>query len=547
MKTATRLFWVMLLAALWVMPASAQTERNVTFQVDMTAAIDAGVFDIQNDSVLVRGSMNDWSNSGQVDHLRDGDGDGVYAGTLSLFQDSTYTYKFWASPESFIGYEDGDNRSYSVSDQDNQMVDVVDFNKAIGGTLAKYEIEFRVDMGVASLSDKFNPGDGDFVVVAGSINGWSTTSDTLTQDFVNPNLYAKVVRYDALVPDTVKYKFVIGKPGGNPPGGWEGVDDRPLALSGNEEDIDGSGFLDVTNGDTVPYFDNVGPEDVLTEEVTVTFEVDLRPAFYHLADSSRLPNDTQTGDPVTELNSPFINGPAAGAGDGLTDWATWGADLAAIDSRKLVDDGTNGDAVAGDSVFTVQFTYSAGTARKLVAKYGTDGADNEAGFGGNHNLIVDPANPTIRTVYGAVLQANGKYTDDNGPTLTNPGDYDPYIRIDNAAGTVEAVRRGGEDDGINTSIEVVDGEVPEGFKLEQNYPNPFNPSTSIEYTIPASQHVTLTVFDITGRVVATLVDQQQSASTYRVTFDATNMASGMYIYQLKSANVITAKTMVLLK
>jgi hypothetical protein len=76
------------------------------------------------------------------------------------------------------------------------------------------------------------------------------------------------------------------------------------------------------------------------------------------------------------------------------------------------------------------------------------------------------------------------------------------------------------------------GTIPEKFALEQNYPNPFNPSTLIRYSIPHAGQVRLNVYDILGRTVAQLVDQEQSAGTYEVRFDASQLPSGIYIYQL---------------
>jgi hypothetical protein len=75
--------------------------------------------------------------------------------------------------------------------------------------------------------------------------------------------------------------------------------------------------------------------------------------------------------------------------------------------------------------------------------------------------------------------------------------------------------------------------VPEVYALHQNYPNPFNPTTSISYDIRQAGHVTLTVFDILGREVMTLVNQEQPAASYNVEFNASTLSNGIYFYQLK--------------
>ncbi len=95
-------------------------------------------------------------------------------------------------------------------------------------------------------------------------------------------------------------------------------------------------------------------------------------------------------------------------------------------------------------------------------------------------------------------------------------------------------------------------ELPKVFKLSQNYPNPFNPTTIISYTIPEKikgevANVKLTVYDILGREVATLVNKKQSAGKYSVKFDATNLTSGLYLYKLKQGSYTEVKKMLLLK
>lgn len=88
---------------------------------------------------------------------------------------------------------------------------------------------------------------------------------------------------------------------------------------------------------------------------------------------------------------------------------------------------------------------------------------------------------------------------------------------------------------------------PENFSLLQNYPNPFNPSTTISYKLKETGRVVLTVFDIMGREVAQLVNGMQSSGEHSVSFDGTNLPSGMYIYQLKTNGYISSRKMLLLK
>ena len=129
-----------------------------------------------------------------------------------------------------------------------------------------------------------------------------------------------------------------------------------------------------------------------------------------------------------------------------------------------------------------------------------------------------------------------------GETLKNA--YKPYYNI---GGTV-------------TDVEEKKSEVPSFFGLSQNYPNPFNPETSIQYSVASlpdgkagNQHVSLKVYDVLGRVIATLVNEEKEAGTHQVVFNTqptTNnphLTSGVYFYQLRKGDFVQTKKMILLR
>jgi hypothetical protein len=89
--------------------------------------------------------------------------------------------------------------------------------------------------------------------------------------------------------------------------------------------------------------------------------------------------------------------------------------------------------------------------------------------------------------------------------------------------------------------------VPSGFQLLQNYPNPFNPSTVIRYRTLAEGQVTLSVFDVTGRCIKTLVKQFMTQGEHEVTFDATGLADGVYFYRLDAGAFSAVKKMSLVR
>jgi len=88
---------------------------------------------------------------------------------------------------------------------------------------------------------------------------------------------------------------------------------------------------------------------------------------------------------------------------------------------------------------------------------------------------------------------------------------------------------------------------PISFELAQNYPNPFNPSTSIKYALNKRQFVTLKIYDIIGNEVATLVNEEKEVGRYQAEFNSANLASGVYVYRIQTAEFIDTKKMILLK
>ena len=101
--------------------------------------------------------------------------------------------------------------------------------------------------------------------------------------------------------------------------------------------------------------------------------------------------------------------------------------------------------------------------------------------------------------------------------------------------------------GNPNAINIISGEVPDGFSLSQNYPNPFNPITNIEFSVPKTGIVKLTVFDILGREIALLVNENLNTGTYKADFDASNLPNGVYFYKMQTENFTDVKKMILIK
>lgn len=100
---------------------------------------------------------------------------------------------------------------------------------------------------------------------------------------------------------------------------------------------------------------------------------------------------------------------------------------------------------------------------------------------------------------------------------------------------------------ISTSVAEANWSVT-SFSLHQNYPNPFNPSTQITFALPSVQRVTLKVFDLTGKEVATLLrNERKAAGVHAMTFEAQNLPSGIYLYRLQAGEFVETKRMVLIR
>lgn len=89
--------------------------------------------------------------------------------------------------------------------------------------------------------------------------------------------------------------------------------------------------------------------------------------------------------------------------------------------------------------------------------------------------------------------------------------------------------------------------TPTEYQLEQNYPNPFNPATVIRFAVPERSMVSLKVYDIIGREIANLISEERVAGWYEYSFDASHLASGIYIYRLTAASKVFSKKMMLIK
>jgi hypothetical protein len=157
-----------------------------------------------------------------------------------------------------------------------------------------------------------------------------------------------------------------------------------------------------------------------------------------------------------------------------------------------------------------------------------------------HLLTTFPPNPMVD--YGPIQWSSngGTITDEGLFTPDKPGDY--TITVSHSSGSATATVHVDPPAAVDERTTIV-----KEYRLEQNHPNPFNPTTTLSYSVKEKAHVKLELYDITGRIISTLVDEEQNAGVYQIPFDGSVLASGVYFYRISMNGFTAVKKMVLLE
>lgn len=487
----------MMLFALLGMSAAAWS-GVVTWQLDMNVQEGLGNFNPGNgDQVFVRGSFNGWG--GYNPELFDGDNDGIYVGSydMAAVPDGPHEYKYVMLPNGGMDiWEFVGNRPMNLDGSD--MLMPVEFFNDIDTLpgVCDVEITFQVDMNVQIATGGFDPMTQG-VFYRGPYNGWGDYNEQLSD--IGGGIYAiELPFFGQDEASCIEHKFVIADSDGL--GGWGGDnwESSPNRCGYSDctwSDTDADGLLEGTL-DAV-FFADIDWGSIIDHDVLVTFNVDAWPVkcWYQNNDPAGM------GWPYEDLGSyeavsfisvhGFFNG-----------WPGWDG---MIDSQYHLQP-------AGGTLWSGSVLFPVGSGLEQVYKYGANGFDNEAGFGADHSINLNDDMGT------GVLVVNDIFGE--------LGDYWPLIPCDDV---VEAE------------------ELPGSFMLAQNHPNPFNPGTTIAFSIEATGPASLTVYDLTGSKVATLVNGMMNAGNHEIAFDASNLSSGVYVYTLQAGDRVESRKMVLVK
>jgi len=495
------------LAVVWFndeqMPSGAPA--NVTFEINMKLPAKADA-NFLTRKVFVAGDFTDWGTS--AIEMTDANHDTIYTVTTPINSAKLIQYKFIhsAGAASAGTWESIDNRKNWIVDGVQTISKFWD-DKDPNVTLADGNILFEVNMSVATEIGVFKP-NVDSVQIRGVFNGWGESQperSRLNQDPGNSNAwYLNIPLVKYVLNDTLTYKFFVKNPAGGQQysnTGWEvpigktvtGDRNRPIVFKGSSSQVA-----------PIAYFEGIHTDWVIPAGVTVKaeFSVDMTPATQAATQGSN-----PVFNPATDTVYWIPRQPMYYALNKLE----WTADQRVL---RLLDPD-------GDKVYKGTLTINGPAFNGFLYNYAytsTIGFVQEDGGQGGARVRF-------------IGQTGGPRKFDSPWTM--PKDVWTNGEKPEEAGPLTLVR----DNGITALT----------YELHQNYPNPFNPSTTIKFEIKSNNHVTLTVFNLLGQEVATLVNEELASGSYRVTFDGKSLASGVYFYKIESGSFTSVKKMMFLK
>lgn len=498
----------------------------VTFQVNMGMKLQEGTFlPGSGDIVRVAGSFNGWGAS--TDTLTDGNNDSIYTKTVNINEGSAIEYKFLKTPRGGVEWEDniGGNRTYTVPTGGGTLPVVWFDNDSVYNGPVTANILWRVDMNAFLTLGWFRPDLNDSVEARGGFDSWGGTKMTPTPG--QPGKYQWTQSaYSGTAGDIIYHKFFLDLDSATGVQRFPDYIHSGTAPASNRDSYcydhpasmgEGNRTFVVTQSGNLqvprPYFCDINPQGLLDaqDSVVVTMKVNMAPAKAY-------------ADPfVPGVDTLFLVFP-----DQTLMWRSQLAkNLGTAFPSLWVMSPVPGDP--GDTLYQVTFKVKGPLHYNMLYFYrykapGVSGrtVDQSGGYVPYplNSRFIQPLGPnTFPLTYTAP-------TDQWKKSAPFPAEIAPFV----------------------TDVRPIEGDgVPKVYSLEQNYPNPFNPSTRIKYSIPEEAKVTLTVYNLLGQRVATLVNETQRAGSYIAMFEGPSLATGIYFYRLEAGNFTQVRKMILMK
>jgi hypothetical protein len=498
-----------LLVLLCMIGSVAYANIPITFSVNMSIQMREGNFDPSKDFIYVRGNFQkdvgdttDWG--GAKFTTSDLDADSIYTITIN-FPDSlngkSFEYKFVLNDGGWEALTDNRKLVVAGPSMDLPVVYFSDQSKIIVSVINTLNFTADISSIYGSGSGYFDP-DKDSLLLEGLDWTGSTVVSGVRKMVSNPFspwIYTTSMVIKGVEGDSTKWKLEAFPATDFFNTGWEVSNDKWTKIG-----------ADGTVTDVPSFVPDVYPQQpALTENVVILFQVNINNAV------NRYTKENIDPKKVTFVG---VKGQNATIGAWAGDWLL--GDTAAGSLVLLNDSGKNGDKVAGDGIWSGNITFPVGnTGGPTLYKYGIFYTGEDTVNSGYHPMDNEFSDGSINHYTNVKVGQN--------------------ITISDIFG--DATHKS------TTGVKKSDNLVPMKYSLEQNYPNPFNPSTVIKYSIPKAQVVTLKIFNVLGQEVATLINKQQIAGNYEVSFNASKLSSGVYIYQLNAGSFSYSKKMMLLK
>ncbi|MBI5476968.1 MAG: T9SS type A sorting domain-containing protein [Ignavibacteriales bacterium] len=338
------------------------TLATVDFQCNMGVQIKKGLFNPVADSLFISGSFNSW---GTDNMMTDPNNDSIY--TVSLQPDTigkNVEFKFRYAHSGSMNWESVSNRNYLLPPGTSTYYAWYNEDSVF---VQQYDIyvTFSCNMELERLSGRFNPA-VDTVSVNGDFNGWAAKTTILAPNPLNPDLYEATALIRKGLGESIEFKYWYT------PNNWESVSNRKYFFTQDDINVLAASFSASYNDGTL--------DNVINQPCAITLTVNTNGA-----------RSIVSGNPFPVVNTVHVAGSAL-----PLQWPNGGwPDADSSRMIKLYDDGTNGDATAGDKIFSGIVTFAAYTPLNVLYKYGINygdaannegGNDNESGFATNHTL-----------------------------------------------------------------------------------------------------------------------------------------------------------------